>query len=130
MTKPFSPSELVARVKSPQKRYKRIKGEDNHKNVLEFNDLLIDKDLRRVYILDKEVTFTSMEFNLLYFLASNPNIMFSKDRLFRKLWDEADFDDIDTVAVHLQKLRKRLLKSKVHWNTLGQCSGYRFNINN
>lgn len=114
MTKPFSPSELVARVKSHQKRYKRIKGEDNHKNILEFNDLLIDKDLRRVYILDKEVTFTSMEFNLLYFLTSNPNIVFSKDKLFRKLWGEADYDDINTVAVHLQKLRKRLLKSKVY----------------
>jgi len=67
MTKPFSPSELVATAKSHQKRYKRIKGEDNHKNILELIDILIDKDSRRVYVLDKEITFTSMEFNPFYF---------------------------------------------------------------
>jgi DNA-binding response OmpR family regulator len=129
MTKPFSPSELVARVKSHLKRYQRIKGDDNSNQIIEINGLLVDKDSRRVFVLETEVILTSMEFDLLYFLVSNANIVFSKDTLFRRLWDEEDYGDINTVAVHIQKIRKKIEKDPSNPRYIETLwgSGYRFN---
>jgi len=113
MTKPFSPSELVARVKAHLTRYERLIGSSSPENdVLEIRGLKIDKTARRVWINDEEKSFTTKEFDLLTFLAENPNRVFTKDELFSEIWDMESIGDIATVTVHIKKIRE-----KVEFNT-------------
>lgn len=129
LTKPFSPSELVARVKNHLKRYKRLLGMTKEDSNIELNGIVINKQSRQVYVNGKEVSFTTKEFDILVFLASNPNIVFSKEALFDRIWGEDEYGDIATVAVHIQKVRKKIEKNpsepliiETIWG-----SGYRFN---
>ncbi len=88
MTKQFSPSELVARVKAHLARYDRLIGSAAEKNkVIEIRGLKIDTTARRVWVNGEERTFTTKEFDLLSFLAAHPNHVYSKDELFQKLWE-------------------------------------------
>ena len=109
MTKPFSPSELVARVKAHLSRYDRLVGSLQKKNdVIEIRGLLIDKTARRVLVDKEEKAFTTKEFDLLTFLAENPNRVFSKEELFREIWDMDSIGDIATVTVHIKKIREKI----------------------
>lgn len=109
MTKPFSPSELVARVKAHLNRYDRLVGSTQKKNdLIEIRGLQIDKTARRVWIDSEEKAFTSKEFELLAFLAENPNRVFSKEELFREIWDMDSIGDIATVTVHIKKIREKI----------------------
>ena len=109
MTKPFSPSELVARVKAHLNRYDRLVGSLQKKNdLIEIRGLQIDKAARRVWVDSEEKAFTSKEFDLLAFLAENPNRVFSKEELFREIWDMDSIGDIATVTVHIKKIREKI----------------------
>ncbi len=109
LTKPFSPSELVARVKAHMARYERLIGSGNKPNdIIEIRGLKIDKTARRVYINGEEKAFTTKEFDLLTFLAQNPNHVFTKEELFRKIWDMDSIGDIATVTVHIKKIREKI----------------------
>ncbi len=109
MTKPFSPSELVARVKAHMARYTRlIEHSSPHNEILEIRGLKIDKSARRVYINGEEKNFTTKEYDLLLFLASNPNRVFTKEELFSKIWDMESVGDIATVTVHIKKIREKI----------------------
>ena len=109
MTKPFSPSELVARVKAHLARYDRLTGSSMEKNKeIEIRGLKIDTTARRVWINGIEKTFTTKEFDLLTFLASHPNHVYTKDELFREIWDMESVGDIATVTVHLKKIREKV----------------------
>ena len=109
VTKPFSPSELVARVKAHISRYERLVGSTALKNdVIEIRGLKIDKTDRRVYVDNEEKVFTNKEFDILCFLASNPNKVFSKDELFSKIWNMDSIGDIATVTVHIKKIREKI----------------------
>ena len=109
MTKPFSPSELVARVKAHLARYERLVGSAMPENdVIEIRGLKIDKTARRVFVNGEEKTFTTKEFDLLTFLAQNPNRVFSKEELFNKIWDMESIGDIATVTVHIKKIREKI----------------------
>lgn len=113
MTKPFSPSELVARVKAHMSRYERLIGSNSQENeIIEIRGIKIDKTARRVYVNDEEKTFTTKEFDLLTFLAQNPNHVFTKEELFNKIWDMESIGDIATVTVHIKKIRE-----KIEYNT-------------
>lgn len=109
MTKPFSPSELVARVKAHLERYNRLIGSGRPKNdIIEIRGLKIDKTARRVWVNGEEKPFTTKEFDLLTFLAENPNRVLTKDELFRKIWDMESVGDIATVTVHIKKIREKI----------------------
>ncbi len=109
MTKPFSPSELVARVKAHMARYDRLVGFSQKVNdVVEIRGIRIDKTARRVYVDGEEKTFTTKEFDLLTFLAENPNHVFTKEELFREIWDMDSIGDIATVTVHIKKIREKI----------------------
>jgi len=109
MTKPFSPSELVARVKAHLARYDRLTGSCVEKNKeIEIRGLKIDTTARRVWINGVEKTFTTKEFDLLTFLASHPNHVYTKDELFREIWGMETVGDIATVTVHIKKIREKV----------------------
>lgn len=109
ITKPFSPSELVARVKAHLNRYDRLVGSTQKKNdIIEIRGLQIDKTARRVWVDKEEKAFTTKEFDLLAFLAENPNHVYSKEELFREIWDMDSIGDIATVTVHIKKIREKI----------------------
>ena len=109
MTKPFSPSELVARVKAHLARYQRlIRTNIKENDIVEIRGIKIDKTARRVWINGEEKNFTTKEFDLLTFLAENPNHVFTKEELFREIWDMESIGDIATVTVHIKKIREKV----------------------
>ena len=132
MTKPFSPSDLVARVKAHLTKYELLtaqSGVDADKNeVIVTGDLKIDKTARRVFIRGEEKPFTTREFDLLYFFAKNPNHVFSKEELFQEIWGTPSVGDIATVTVHIKKLREKIEKDTSHPEYIETLwgVGYRF----
>lgn len=131
MTKPFSPSELVARVKAHMSRYDRLVGSNQKANdIIEIRGLKIDKTARRVYLDGEEKTFTTKEFDLLTFLAENPNHVYTKEELFREIWDMDSIGDIATVTVHIKKIREKIEfdTTKPQYIETIWGVGYRFEI--
>ena len=131
ITKPFSPSELVARVKAHLARYERLIGSAVRSNeIIEIRGLKIDKTARRVYVNGEEKAFTTKEFDLLTFLAENPNHVFKKEELFNKIWDMESLGDIATVTVHIKKIREKieLNTSKPQYIETIWEVGYRFKV--
>ena len=109
ISKPFDPAELVARVKAHMERYNRLIGSNVQKNdIVEIRGIKIDKTARRVWVNGEETTFTSKEYDLLTFLAENPNRVFTKEELFREIWDMESVGDIATVTVHIKKIREKI----------------------
>ena len=131
MTKPFSPSELVARVKAHLARYERLVGSGVKANeIIEIRGIKIDKTARRVYVNGEEKAFTTKEFDLLTFLAENPNHVFTKEELFNKIWDMESIGDIATVTVHIKKIREKIefSTSKPQYIETIWGVGYRFKV--
>lgn len=132
MTKPFSPSELVARVKAHLARYERLigSGAREQNDIVEIRGIKIDKTARRVYINGEEKTFTTKEFDLLTFLASNPNHVYTKEELFQEIWDMESIGDIATVTVHIKKIREKIEvnTSKPQYIETIWGVGYRFKV--
>ena len=131
VTKPFSPSELVARVKAHLARYERLIGSNVPENdIVEIRGIRIDKTARRVWVNGEEKQFTTKEFDLLTFLAEHPNHVFTKEELFREIWGMESMGDVATVTVHIKKIRE-----KIEYNTANPQYvetiwgvGYRFKV--
>lgn len=131
MIKPFSLGELVARVKAHLARYERLVGGSGRRSdEIRIRGLRIDKLSRRVYVNETEVPFTSKEYDLLLFLVTNPNRVFSKDELFEKIWGLDSLGDIATVTVHISKLREKIETdpAKPQYIETVWGVGYRFNL--
>lgn len=131
MTKPFSPSELVARVKAHLSRYNRLVSSQQKQNdIVEIRGIRIDKTARRVYVEGEEKAFTTKEFDLLTFLAENPNHVFTKEELFREIWDMDSVGDIATVTVHIKKIREKVEKETSNPQYIETIwgVGYRFKV--
>jgi len=109
MVKPFSPLEMVARVKAHIARHERLLGlRPDSGDEIEIKGLIINKSSRKVLLNGNEIPFTSKEFDLLLYLALNPNRVLSKEQIYSKIWDEEAFGDLTTVAVHIRKIREKI----------------------
>lgn len=133
ITKPFRPSELVARVKAHLARYDRLVGSEPpvQEKIINIRGLKIDVSARRVWLNDEEKIFTSKEFDILKTLASSPNRVFSKEDLFRKVWGvEPVGSDISTIAVHIKKIREKIEyeSAKPQYIETLWGVGYRFKV--
>ncbi|WP_297422323.1 response regulator transcription factor [Clostridium sp.] len=134
IVKPFSPSELVARVNAHISRYERLttleKSNDNEKSSIIIGRVKILLKARRVYVGEEEVKFANKEFELLMFLASNPNIVFSKDTLLDRIWGEESLGDSSTVTVHINRIRDKIEidSSNPEYIETVWGAGYRFNM--
>ena len=111
VVKPFSPAELVARVKAHIGIHARLGQREQgsrQEECLAFGDLKIYPKAYRVFLKDKEIALANREFELLLFLASNPNIVFSKETLFERIWGMDALGDSATVMVHVNRIREKL----------------------
>ncbi|WP_239616198.1 response regulator transcription factor [Cohnella mopanensis] len=131
MIKPFSPGEMVARVKAHLARYDRLRGDPIARlNEINIRGLKIDRAAHRVFVNDKEITVTAKEFDLLTFLADHPNRVFSKEHLFEQLWGFDAAGDLSTVTVHIRKLREKIETdpSDPQYIETVWGAGYRFTV--
>lgn len=132
MTKPFSPAELVARIKSHLARYNRLVNQrvDDHNEELKIKGLVINKNSRRVYLNGQEIQLTNKEFDLLVFLAENPERVLSKEQIFEKIWGMDTWGEITTVAVHIRKIREKMEEdtSNPQYIETVWGVGYRFKV--
>ncbi len=133
ITKPFSPGELVARVNAHLGKYERLKKKyrnNGPSNVLQVRGLEIQKDSRIVSVNEKEVSLAQKEFDLLLFMAMNPNRVFSKEELFEKIWGLDSLGDTATVTVHIARIREKIEAdpSNPQYVETVWGAGYRFRI--
>ncbi|WP_394138949.1 response regulator transcription factor [Cytobacillus oceanisediminis] len=130
ITKPFSPSELVARVKAHLERYERLAGKQSQTNNIFVHGITIDKSARKVYIDGEETPFTTKEFDLLVFLVMHPNQVLSKEQLYEKIWGLESAADVSTVTVHIRKIRGKIEREPAQPKFLETVwgAGYRFNV--
>lgn len=129
ITKPFSPSELIARVKNQLTRYERFLKTNEESSVLEYHHITLNKEARKVTVSGVEVPFTTTEFDMLLYFMKNPDIVHSKSTLFDRIWGEDEYGDIATVAVYVQKIRKKIEKEPSNPRIIETVwgAGYRFN---
>lgn len=127
VTKPFSTNELIARIKAHLRRYKNS-SEIYNKSVLQYGELQIDSMSYKVTLKGQVVNLTAKEFELLNFLASHPNQVFTKEQLFDQVWGFEEFGDLNTITVHIRKIREKIERNasepeyiKTVWSV-----GYRF----
>jgi len=136
IAKPFSPTELVARVKANLAQYERLKagnnniGGDKRANQLQVGSVLVNLSTHRVYVNGIETELKNKEYEMLVFLISNPDMVFSKEHLYERIWGMDAFGDLKTVAVHINRLREKIEEnpqSPVYIQTVWGA-GYRFKI--
>ncbi len=107
MTKPFSPMELVARVKAHIRRYTSFSS-DTLSDVKQFGDLIVDSKAYKALLNNVEVPLTSKEFQILDFFTSNPSQVFSKSQVYESVWGYSEYMDENTIAVYVKRLREKL----------------------
>ncbi|MGM9531472.1 response regulator transcription factor [Intestinibacter sp.] len=137
IVKPFSPSELIARVKAHISIHERLLNKSKENNEIDEQDREINiKELRilpmsrKVFVNDKEVFLKNKEFELLLFLVKNPNIVFSKQTLFDRVWDMDGIGDTSTVTVHINRIREKIEDESKNIKFIDTVwgAGYRFRV--
>ncbi len=129
ISKPFDPMELMARVRAHLGRYERLKGTDRQENV-SFGRVTIDTKGRKVYLEGQELKFPKKEYELLLFLAMNPNMVFTKEQLLNQIWGYEAMGDSATVTVHINRIREKIEKDSNHPKYIETIwgAGYRLNM--
>jgi len=135
ISKPFSLPELIARVKANLAQYERVKSlanpaSETSDKEFHIGNIRLNAKARRVYVDEVEIECKTREFDLLCFLMTNPETVFSKETLYERIWGMDAFGDIRTVAVHINRLREKIEKhpqNPVHIQTVWGA-GYRFKI--
>lgn len=128
IVKPFSPNELVARVKAHLARYEQLTAREVHRHALCFDGLEIDESGHRVFVKGQEVSLPNKEFELLLFFAKNPGIVFSKETLFDRVWGSEALGETATVSVHVNRIREKIEEdtAKPRYIETVWGAGYRF----
>ncbi len=131
IVKPFSPSELVARVIAHISRYERLTAKENRgdEKTIQIDGLRLDGKSRRAFVGEKEIVLTNKEFDLLYFLASSPDTVFSKETLFDEIWHYDSIGETSTITVHINRLRDKIKEIDPSLDYIHTVwgKGYRFN---
>jgi len=131
ISKPFSPSELVARVKANLAQYERLaSGKAKGAGEIRAGSVRINPETHRVYVDDNEVELKNKEYELLLFLARNEDILFSRETLYERIWGMDALGDVATVSVHINRLREKIEKdpsNPAHIQTVWGA-GYRFTV--
>ena len=130
ISKPFSPSELVARVKAHLAMFERLIGQQTVAGKeIRVQNLVINQTARQVFLNGNKISLTTKEFDILNFLASNPNIVFTKETIYDRIWGNDTYGDITTIAVHIKKIRDKIEKDSQNPKYIETLwgSGYRFN---
>ncbi|MDQ0205885.1 response regulator transcription factor [Alkalicoccobacillus murimartini] len=114
VTKPFSPLELVARIRAQIRRYQSYQSKllQQTQRELAFLDVVIDQSGRTISLDGEYVSFTAKEYELFIYLAKNPGQVFTKEQLYRQIWHQADYEDIRTVTVHIKNIRHKINDGK------------------
>lgn len=128
VTKPFSPLELVARVKAHLRRYKELGQTENSSKVLTLGKLKICKESYEARIDEKIIDFTTKEFEVLYFFATHVNQVFSKEQIYEEVWGMNEFGDISSVAVYIKRIREKLNNFEVGYIKTIWGVGYKLSI--
>ncbi|PAE24889.1 response regulator transcription factor [Bacillus sp. 7894-2] len=129
IAKPFNPNQLIARVKAHIARYDRLTSSGPGKDEdIRIGDLLIQPVTRKVFVNNEEKTLTAKEFDLLLFMASSPNQVFSKEHLLEQVWGFDFYGDVTTVTVHIRRLREKIEKDPSQPDNIETVwgVGYRF----
>ncbi|MCH5321021.1 MAG: response regulator transcription factor [Eubacterium sp.] len=129
IVKPFSPGELVARVKAHIARYQRLTNTaPKNDSILEIDGMKLDKESGDVTLNGVQISLTKKEFDVLYLLASNPDTVFGKNELFEKVWGYDSFGDTSTLTVHINRLRDKLRETEPNTDYIKTIwgRGYRF----
>lgn len=124
VTKPFSPLELVARVKAHLRRIEKSNPAKN--NCLSAGRLVLKKESYSAYVDDKVLKLTTKEFEMLYFFVSHENQVFSKEQLYGALWGMNEYGDISSVAVYIKRIREKLRAHQVDYIKTVWGAGYKF----
>jgi len=124
ITKPFDDMDLLVRVKAHLRREKR-NSSSNNKNKISFNGINIDKNSYEVLVDGGKIALSTMEFNILAYLMENPNIVLSREKIYEGVWGYNDYGDVNTVTVHIKKLREKIDKEGKYIKTIWGA-GYKF----
>lgn len=131
VSKPFNPLELIARVKSQLRRYKRLNTyEQKSESIIEVDDLVINTDTHEVWIQDKEIKLTRREFDILVLLARNRGMVFSIERIYELVWNEEFMESQNTVMVHIRKIREKIEKDSRNPRFIKTVWGVGYKIEN
>lgn len=127
IVKPFSPSELVARVKAHISRYNRLKN-NVEPDILQTGNLILNRSTGDVTLNSVPITLTKKEFEVLYLMASKPDAVFTKNELFEKVWGYESFGDTSTLTVHINRIRDKLKEADENADYIKTVwgRGYRF----
>lgn len=128
--KPFSPSVLVARVKAHLARYRRLTGSERTSGEIQIGGIRLNEETHRVYVDGREVELTNKEYELLLFFMLNVDGVFSREQLYERIWGWDAMGDSATVAVHINRLRKKIEQDPANPRYIVSVwgAGYRFNL--
>ena len=128
VTKPFSPAELVSRVKAVLRRTHNDVSGQGGERPLQFDDLAINPTTRQVLVRGEEIELTATEFNLLWFMTKHPRQVFKRDKLLENVWGFSEYVDPSTVTVHIRRLREKIEvdPSNPQWLLTVWGVGYKF----